>query len=149
LHSTNAPDATATEHNSFSAVVATFTDDNSFGQAGDFTATIDWGDGNSSSGTVDANAGGGFKVTGTHTYANDGHYAIAVQIVDDGSSTATANISADVADLPPVVTANDIAPVEGTAFSGKVASFTDDDAGVGPADYVVTIDWGDGNTDNG
>src|SRR5206468_12733947 len=51
----------ATEGAAFSgAVVATFNDANLSAAAGDFTATISWGDGGSSLGTVTANGGGLF-----------------------------------------------------------------------------------------
>ena len=54
----------------FTATVATFTDDNPFGEAGDFTATINWGDGQTSTGSIRVNPLGGFEVTGSHTYAS-------------------------------------------------------------------------------
>jgi hypothetical protein len=38
--------------NSFSGVVATFSDSDTVTAAGDFAATIDWGDGTTSAGTV-------------------------------------------------------------------------------------------------
>src|SRR5262249_62344076 len=46
------------------ATVATFT---APGQAGDYTATIDWGDGTTDSGTV-TGLNGNFSVSGSHTY---------------------------------------------------------------------------------
>src|SRR5262249_32718203 len=53
----------------FSGTVATFTAQDTSAQPGDFTATIDWGDGSTSTGTVVADPNGGFDVTGTHTYS--------------------------------------------------------------------------------
>src|SRR5207244_10065399 len=50
------------------AVVATFTDANAPAKPGDFTATVDWGDGTSGPATVSARPSGGFQVTGTTTY---------------------------------------------------------------------------------
>jgi PKD repeat protein len=139
------------EQSSFTGLVATFTDADTAGVVGDFTATIDWGDGHSSKGTVsaDPNPANGFDVTGTHTYDASGHFSITVQIKDDGGIQVTANSGIDVSDLPPVVTATDIAPTEGQSFSGTVASFTDDNDGLPASDYVVTIDWGDGHTGSG
>src|SRR5205807_6780346 len=43
--------------------VATFTDSNTANVAGDFIATVDWGDGTSTLGTV-SGSGGAFTVTG-------------------------------------------------------------------------------------
>ena len=50
-----------------------------------------------------------------------------------------------VPDPPPTTTAVTIHPVEGAPFTSTVASFTDDDTAAVPADYVVTINWGDGS----
>src|SRR5207302_1173936 len=49
-------DITATQNLSYSGVVASFTSPNPSAVPGDFTVTVDWGDGQSSSGTVTANA---------------------------------------------------------------------------------------------
>src|SRR4029077_20172956 len=61
-------DVSATFGQAFTGVVATFTDSRDGAQAADFTATIDWGDGSSSAGTIAVDANGGFDVTGTHTF---------------------------------------------------------------------------------
>ena len=80
-----------------SRIVASFTDDNPFGVAGDYTATIAWGDGSpTSAGSISANGQGGFDVTGSHAYAGLGTYPISVTIRDAGRSTATANSTAQV-----------------------------------------------------
>jgi hypothetical protein len=52
---------TAVEGEVFSGIVAVFTDSDD-DPAGSFTATVDWGDGTTSSGTISASAGGGFDV---------------------------------------------------------------------------------------
>src|SRR5262249_45353487 len=69
-----------------SGVVATFTDDDPAGTLGDYSATIHWGDGTDSSGTVAANGATGFKVSGSHTYAATGFYTMSVDIYDAGGS---------------------------------------------------------------
>ncbi len=50
--------------------------------ASSFNASISWGDGASSLGTVQANGQGGFNVVGTHAYAQAGTYAVTVQLHD-------------------------------------------------------------------
>jgi hypothetical protein len=62
------------------ATVASFTDTNPNATASDFTATINWGDGTSTTGTVVAQTTGGFAVDGTHTYADEGKYTVDVSI---------------------------------------------------------------------
>jgi PKD repeat protein len=56
---------------SFTTTVATFSDTLTSAVAGDFTATINWGDATASAGTV-SGGGGSFTVSGTHTYAGAG-----------------------------------------------------------------------------
>jgi fibronectin-binding autotransporter adhesin len=82
-------------------VVATFTDGNPLAKPGDFTATVDWGDGTTGPATIDARPGGGFRVTGTTTYKNPDSYPVSVSIADVGGSTATATTTATIASAPP------------------------------------------------
>jgi hypothetical protein len=65
-------------------VVATFSDSDPNGNAKDYTATINWGDGHFSNGTITKNAQGGFDVNGTNTYATPGNFSINVDIADFG-----------------------------------------------------------------
>jgi hypothetical protein len=74
---------------SFAGPVATLTDANAAATAGDFIATIDWGDGTTSSGTVNG-SGGSYTVEGSHSYGADGPYAVQVQVADAGGQVATA-----------------------------------------------------------
>jgi large repetitive protein len=91
----------------FTGVVATFTDDDPMGTATDYQATIVWGDGHTSTGTI----GGGpanngfFTVTGTNTYAAAGSYVFTVTIVDNGGSTVTTSPSTiSVGNIPALLT---------------------------------------------
>jgi hypothetical protein len=89
----------------FSGVVATFTDTDTANVPADFTATIDWGDGTTTAGTV-AGGGGTFSVSGTHTYATPGAKTVTVTLTDDAPGTAsatatsTANVTAPIATVP-------------------------------------------------
>ena len=73
------------------AVVATFIDENPAPAMSDFTASIAWGDGTISEGTITPDGTGGFNVTGTHTYASQGIYNTLLAIVDAGGSSASAD----------------------------------------------------------
>lgn len=53
------------------------------------------------------------------------------------------------ADQPLAGAATTITPVEGTAFTGVVASFTDGDPAAQAADFTAMITWGDGHTSAG
>ena len=136
----------ATEGAIFNGVVATFTDADPNGMAGDYLATISWGDG-TSSGTVAVN-GAGFSVSGMHTYAEEGAYTVSVVIADAGSSvTATSPVS--VADASLHAQGVSLPATRFRAFAGTVATFTDDDPGGVVSDYIATINWGDGMTSIG
>jgi hypothetical protein len=81
---------TVAKRNEFTETVATFTDANPAATTADFTATIDWGDGSTSAGTVSADPAGGFAVTGTHAYKKKTNHSVVVSIADDGGASATA-----------------------------------------------------------
>ncbi len=96
---------------SFTAPVATFTDSYSGAPPADFSATILWGDGTSSSGTI-SQSGTTYTVTGTQTYASNGDYTAVVNISSIAGSTATVSDSVDVVDA--------ITPCTGDGCSGTV-----------------------------
>jgi hypothetical protein len=98
----------ATRFAAFSGIVATFTDADPGGVASDYLATIDWGDGSSSTGVVTA-LGAGFAVTGAHTFG-EGQSTITTSIADAGGASAlvTSTITVDL--IPPVT----LATVNGT-----------------------------------
>jgi hypothetical protein len=80
---TNAqPAIAATAGSSFNGLVATFSDLDPTGNVRSFTATIDWGDGHFSQGTIVANTSGGFNVTGANTYSAGGTLPVTVKIAD-------------------------------------------------------------------
>jgi PKD repeat protein len=141
----------ATEGTAFSGTVATFTDTNTGNTASDFTASIDWGDGTTTSGTV-SGSGSTFSVSGSHTYADEGNFTALVTLTDDapGTATATATATVQVADADSLTPFSaTLAATEGTAVSGTVATFTDTFIGNTAADFSATIDWGDGTTTSG
>ena len=74
----------------FTRTVATFSDANPSADASEFSASIHWGDGQVSAGTVRALRGGGFAVDGSHAYRSTGTYRLAVHVRDEGGSTADA-----------------------------------------------------------
>jgi hypothetical protein len=97
---------TPTVNTPFTGVVATFSDADPNANAKDFTATINWGDGHFSNGTITRNAQNGFDVSGTNTYTSPATFSINVDIADFGggpgpggsnptlSVNNTANVSA-------------------------------------------------------
>jgi hypothetical protein len=91
--------------------------------AGNFTATVNWGDGSSTAGTV-GGSGGSFTVTGSHAYGTGGTFPITVTIVrtsntqNRGTATDTASITAPPS---PVLTGSpSVTGSSAAAFSGSV-----------------------------
>jgi streptogramin lyase len=75
----------------FTALVASFTDAGPTRQAADYTATIDWGDGTTSSGTIHWDGQGAYLVEGTHEYAAAGNFSIQIAIGGPGGKSAHAS----------------------------------------------------------
>src|SRR5258708_931231 len=126
----------AVEGAAFSAIVAHFT-----GGAGPYTATIAWGDGQTSPGSISIpNAN---SVSGSHTYSEEGAYPVSVTVTDSTGATASGGTSTSVADAALTVSGASVTAVEGAGFSGTLASFTDADPNGSVADYSATINWGD------
>lgn len=115
------------------ALSAAFTDQ---GVNDDHTATINWGDTSSSSGTVTETLGAGGTASGSHSYGAPGTYIVKVTVNDKdggkGSATTTVVVSA-----PPVVDAGGpYAGLEGSPTTLS-ASITDPDGD--PLDVAWTF----------
>jgi hypothetical protein len=125
---------------------ATFTDTDTAALAGDFLATIDWGDGTTSAGTI-AGSNGSFAVSGSHTYAIAGHDTITVTVTDPppGTAIATATSTATVGLFGQEVL-NSATERVALAPNTVVASFTDGNLADPASGFIATIAWGDGTT---
>jgi len=71
----------------FSGAVASFVDGTPTAAQSDFTATINWGDGSKSAGTVAGPNGGPFTVSGSHTYATTGTFNVTATLTDGVDKT--------------------------------------------------------------
>ena len=129
----------------FSGSVATFTQ-YSLSPASDFTATIAWGDGHTTTGTVTAGTNGVFTVSGTNVYTESGKYTAAVTISTISGTTASVDSPATVADPAITATAGSVSALAGVAFNGTVASFTDPDFYYSAGEFTAKIVWGDGSS---
>ncbi len=142
-----------TEGAAFTGPVATFTVPPSTSVPSAFTATVNWGDGSTSSGSItQATSGGPYTVSGTHTYADEGTFATGVTVTDNqlALNTATAAGTATIADASITVTGTTVAPqTTNAAFTVPVATFTDGNPTTPLGDFTASIDWGDGTTSAG
>ncbi|MHB8641360.1 MAG: Ig-like domain-containing protein [Gaiellaceae bacterium] len=77
---------------SFAGTTANLGDANTLGSAADFTASINWGDSSSSTGTV-SGSGGTYTVSGSHSYGSTGTYTVTTTVTDDGGSTTSTSCS--------------------------------------------------------
>jgi hypothetical protein len=133
-----------------STQVATFTDPDTTAVPTDYTASIDWGDGATTSGTISGGSGS-FTVSANHTYVEDGTFTATVTVTDadnpgnTGKATSTATI-ADAGLSPSCATPT----VTGFSVSGSTATFTDAASPSGTlSDFSATIHWGDGSSSAG
>lgn len=116
---------TATATIAATALVATFVDFDSSKTAGNFTATINWGDGTATSaGAITAN-GGGFNVTGTHTYGAAGTFNVSVQIADNSGNFESVTSTAVVKTLTSTAVSTSVTPSDfgqSVTFTATVSS---------------------------
>jgi hypothetical protein len=74
-------DVSAVAGQPFSGTLATFLDSDPGGLARDYVATINWGDGTTTTGTIQPDpSGSGFDVVGSHTYTKAGHDTVGIVI---------------------------------------------------------------------
>lgn len=138
----------AVEGNQFSGTVATFTHPNTSLTAGNFTASVTWGDGSVTPGNVVSDGQGGYLVKGAHTYMDEGSYPVSVSVTLTGGPTGNGSGSANVADAP--LTANGFTLlIKNRAFSDTVAFFTDGNPYGTAGEFTAAIFWGDGKSSTG
>jgi hypothetical protein len=125
----------------FTGAVATFLDPGGAETPDSYAASIDWGDGSTTSGNITP-SGNSFTVTGSHTY-RPGQISAFLRVTVTGGDNPSGVGAAPVVWMP-VVSVLAIHPKEGLLFNGPVATFTDP-AGGPPSNYVASINWGDGS----
>ena len=102
--------------------VATITDPNTSATASAYSATINWGDGTTSPGTI-SGSNGSFAVAGNHAYSAGGSYPVGVTInsLSNSQGSSTVNDTAAITAAPtPVVTGTPTVTPTGAGFSGSV-----------------------------
>lgn len=152
------PVAGAVQRTLINVPVATFVDPNLLSRASGIAATIDWGDGTASTGTVTAigslNNGVLFSVSGTHVYnaasAPGVPFAITAKVVKASNNTNTLTIASTatvaqstltVAAFPAIAVAGNPASLPANTI---IAVFTDSRGQQAASSYKATISWGDG-----
>ncbi|HEX8203266.1 MAG TPA: DUF4394 domain-containing protein [Isosphaeraceae bacterium] len=134
-------------------LVATFVDTGGAEAIGNYTATINWGDGTTTPGTVSITPGGTspagttFEVRGSRPgFANPGTFPLTVTIRSAGGSAAVATGEATVTDAPLTVTCLPLTVDERAGdVNLTVATFTDAGGPEAVGRYSALINWGDGS----
>lgn len=108
-------------------------------------ATIAWGDGATSSGTVTP-SGKTFTVNGTHTYAEQGNYTLTVTVSDRQGHNATNSVAVEVKDAPLTLTSLIVQGTDALMGILNKATFSDANPLSTAAEFTATIDWGDYTT---
>jgi hypothetical protein len=113
-----------------------------------YSATINWGDGIITSGTVAASGTPGLLlILGTHTYLNAGDYTLTVSESRGSSTLGPVSGTVAVADAPLQGFAQALNGVTaGFVSNALVGVFTDTDPTLRPTShYTATITWEEGN----
>jgi hypothetical protein len=135
--------------------VAAFSDPDTSDTAAEYQASINWGDGSTSPGTIVPTSNAllnEFKVTGSHNYIEETGYRLTITItdVDNPGNNTTISGQAIVSGVEALALAG--TPITGMAtapVTGPVATFNDPDGpnalanGLATEDFTVSIDWGD------
>jgi hypothetical protein len=161
LASANLP-ATGVEGSAIVAItgIATFTDPAGAGveTTTDFAATINWGDTNTSAGTIVSLGGGSYSVNApSHTYAQEGNYTVNVTLTHDGLPSlptpnqfivvADATLSPSPAALPAFTAFSPSGVVTLGTFTDSYALASGDPQGI--SEFTATINWGDSSSSAG
>ncbi|WP_143392959.1 beta strand repeat-containing protein [Fimbriiglobus ruber] len=121
--------------------VGSFTDGNPEAGTGDFTGTVNWGDGSTNSAASFAEVSGVFNVTGNHTYTTPGVYTVTTNVVDDDGSKTTLTATFTITNLPaPGSTIPMDVPVAIGDFTGSGKTYYAVGTGPGPIAEVNIVD---------
>jgi parallel beta-helix repeat protein len=132
---------TSVEGASFSAVLGHFS-----GGAGPYSASIAWGDGQTTPGTI--SAANGNSVSGSHAYSEEGAQTVTVTVTDSTSATVAGSTSIAATDAAISLTGTSFRVHHKTNFTALVATLTDADPAGVASDYSGQITWGDGTTNS-
>ena len=129
--------------------VASFTDPDLNRQATDYTATIAWGDGQTSQGEVDG-SNGAYTVSGDHVYLHPGSFPVQVTVTDPAGGTATSTATATISVAPLTATSGFAdGTLKGSASLFTLTTFSDANPYDAAASYTAMIAWGDGQISQG
>ena len=133
------------EGQTYTGSVGTFTTINHTAPADRFSASIEYGDGNVSTGTIVSKGNGLFEIDGSNTYQRFGNYTFTVTITDSLGGNSVFTGTATVTAAPISSTGKTFSTIEGTQFDTTVATITSQAPNPVASDFSATINWGDGS----
>ncbi len=135
----------------FDKAVATFTDPLGPEPVADYSATVEWGDGVTTAGTISHGSGNQFTVDAIRAFSDEGVGPIQVVIGRGTSLPVTVTGTYSIAEAPLLLTAAAaITASENVALASvPVATFVDLGGPEDLSDYTAEIDWGDGSSSAG
>ena len=137
--------------NSGAVTLGEFSDDNDNTQAGEYSGTIDWGDGTPADpetfSVTDFPEGQVFLVAGSHTYARPGTYPITIAVSGAYGGEATLTNLADVSPAPPLTSAPLALPIvrPGVATALKLGTVSALDPTLKAGRLTAFVNYGDGS----
>lgn len=135
--------------------LATFSDPNGNLATGMYSATINWGDGTSTTtGTIGVDSQSRLAVFGGHAYATAGNFTITVTISSSRSGApagtsvqSSANVSSGSVAPLSATGGFTVNATKGVAFSNQeLATFSDPNGALATSSYSAVINWGDGTS---
>ena len=122
-------------------IVATFTDPEGADPQADYSASINWGDGQQpTSGMIGYNSTTGvFTVSGAYTYAQPGNDTITVMVTHSSAPTDTTTAVTSSANVLAPVTSTSLLSSSASAVYGQAVTFTATVAGFGTPAGTVTF----------
>ena len=156
LTGTGGGPVTATGASVSGSAIGSFIASNPLCVPGDFTTTINWGDGTLTTGTADTYVvPSSFYPTGYdiaapsgHSYVNPGIYPVNVTVTDSNGGILEVKNTAFISGGPIYPFGRTITAAKGIS-NGLVASFVDNTPRTTGTDYTATINWGDGKVGKG
>lgn len=113
---------------------------------GPWKVSVNWGDGTQNTSFTVATAGTLGSLP--HTYDEDGVFAVSVTVTDAGGLSGAAHFQV-VINEPSFVVSTPITVNGKKVKDEQVATFTHGNNTEPAADFIATINWGDGHTDQG